>query len=66
MGILLDVKECNGNNAFCFSSFFFFSFEAENSRFDGVLGNDHTVALNRITIFLNKLEIGNEKFLVLF
>lgn len=49
-----------------FLLFFFFSFEAENSRFDGVLGNDHTVALNRITIFLNKLEIGNEKFLVLF
>lgn len=46
-------------------SFFFFSFEAENLRFDGVLGNDRTVALNRITIFLNKLEIGNEKFLVL-
>lgn len=47
------------------SFFFFFSFQVENLRFDGVLGNDHTVALNRITIFLSKLEIGNEKFLVL-
>lgn len=48
--------ECNGNNAFLF---FFFSFEVENLRFDGVLGNDRTVALNRITIFLR--EIGDWK-----
>lgn len=32
----------------------------ENLRFDGVLGNDRTVALNRITIFLR--EIGDWKW----
>lgn len=61
MGILLDV-ECNGNNAFLF--FFFLASKwkiCDSMGYWGMIARWHWIGLQ---FFWEKLEIGNEKFLV--